>query len=472
MINNFIFKVDDFLLNTRKILTILLFEKMERFFMQVAGFCTPISAIFGSLIIFVLAIKQDSLQVFLFAFLWMPLVFLCYYIGFKMQSACAKTLINNPSTIANQEVLDVFAVVGIIIAISSVSAGFFYAIKFSSFNIFLLSIMVAVLQIYSAWIALQPTLIATNIQETSTGGMDLVAILAMGNKIYLRLANLIMGVSAAVGMIILLYSFYLVLFKTEEFAIGDVWSIVGFITVVGGLLAPYLIYIFFIFVYLILDILKSILMMPKSGEKIIEKSFVVQDSPPRVNEGNPAFANYPSPISLKLIGIIFVSFLFLTLFMTKGREWYDDYQIRSQISRIDREQRVNVERERVRIEQVKLKKEADYISNAKQYVGKQSIDLLLNDEIYSELNAIVGKNISVLEDFFEKSEPVLLVDNLVMGAGCQKEFCDDFKGLLVVDLNQFKPYVVLIVSDDDVRFVGIDESEIPATVRRWMILNR
>jgi len=472
MMNKFIQKIDVYLFDLRRILTVPLFEKMEALFMVVAGFCTPISAIVGSLIVFVLAIKQDSLQVFLFAFLWIPLVVLCYYIAIKMKAACAKTLRNNPSSIANQEILDVFAVLGFVTALSSVVAGFFYAIKFSSIEIFLYAILFAILQIYSAWIVIQPSLIATSVRNASSGGLDLLAIFAMGSKIYLRMANLVIGVSAVAGLIFLFRSFYLVLFKPDEIVYGGIWSAIGFVTVLGGLLAPYVIYILFILGYLMLDVLRSILMMPKADVGVVEQNFVkVEPVQVPVNDVASDSSNFPSPQFLKTFAFVLIILVFLALAMTKGKEWYEDYQIKSEISRIEREQKIAEERKRIEVEQAELKRKNDYIENAKKYIGKQPIDLLLNDVINSEIYPLVGRNMSAVEMFFEQGQPVYLSDNLVMASGCQKDFCDQFKGLLVVDLNELNSYIILI-RDDDATFRGIDESELPAAVRKWLISNR
>jgi hypothetical protein len=476
MMNKFIQKIDVYLFDLRRILTVPLFEKMEALFMVIAGFCTPISAIVGSLIVFVLAIKQDSLQIFLFAFLWIPLVVLCYYIAIKMKAACAKTLRNNPSSIANQEILDVFAVLGFVTALSSVAAGFFYAIKFSSIEIFLYAILFAILQVYSAWIVIQPSLIATSVRNASSGGLDLIAIFAMGSKIYLRMANLVIGVSAVVGLIFLFRSFYFVLFKPDEIVYGGIWSAIGFVTVLGGLLAPYVIYILFILGYLMLDVLRSILMMPKSEAGVVDQNFVKVEPVPvpvpvAVNDVATDSSNFPSPQFLKAFAFVLIILVFLALAMTKGKELYEDYQIKSEISRIEREQKIAEERKRIEVEQAELKRKNDYIENAKKFIGKQPIDLLLNDVINSEIYAIVGRLMPTVEMFFEQGQPVYLSDNLVMASACQKDFCDQYKGLLVVDLSELKSYVVLIRSDET-SFVGILESELPAAVKKWLISNR
>jgi hypothetical protein len=97
---------------------------------------------------------------------------------------------------------------------------------------------------------------------------------------------------------------------------------------------------------------------------------------------------------------------------------------------------------------------------------------VLNDEINSELNALVGKNISVVEGFFEGGEPVTMVDNLVLASGCQQDACEQFKALLVVDLNQLTSYLLILIDGDEPRYIGIDERNVPPAVRKWIMSKR
>jgi hypothetical protein len=473
MMDHFIRKIDGYLADLRKVLTVSAFEKMEALFSAIASFCTPISAIVGALIVFVVAIKQDSLQIFLFAFSWLPIVVVCYYIAIKMKAACAKTLKNNPSSIANQEYLDVSAVIGVVSVVSFVLAGFFLAIKESDIEFFLYAVLIAAFLCYSTWIMLQPSLIATNVRNSSSGGIDAISILTMGSKVYLRSTTVVIGLSSIAGLLMLARAFYMVLFKPDEFLMGGVWSAVGFMTVVGGLLAPIVIYSLFILGYLLLDVLRSILMMPKAGEPLAQ-NVMVDPLPVQapMSSHAPEIDHSPSPQTLKILAVSLVVLMVLVLAMTKGKEWYEDYQIRSEISRIEREKKVAEERIRIEAEQAAAQRKIQYIENAKKYIGKPPIELVLNDEINSELNALVGKNISVVEGFFEAGEPVTMVDNLVLASGCQQDACEQFKALLVVDLNQLTSYLLILIDGDEPRYIGIEERNVPPAVRKWIMSKR
>lgn len=136
------------------------------------------------------AIKTDSLQIFLSAFIWAPLLVILYFIAVKMKKASSKTLKNNPSSIASQEFLDVLTIIYLVLSFSVLFAALFYSVKMSSFYIFGYGLAAFFGLIYGAWLMAQPTLITTNIHQSSTGVTDAIAILVMGSKIYLRSANL------------------------------------------------------------------------------------------------------------------------------------------------------------------------------------------------------------------------------------------------------------------------------------------
>ena len=116
--------IDHKLDQLRHVLTVGLFEKVEKFFIVIAEIATPLAAVLGSLIALVLAIKTDSLQIFLASFAWVFILVVCYYIGGKLQNACQKTLDSNPSSIGNQEYLDVVTVLNLIGAAASLPVSY------------------------------------------------------------------------------------------------------------------------------------------------------------------------------------------------------------------------------------------------------------------------------------------------------------------------------------------------------------
>ena len=81
--------IDQQLNRLRQVLSIGLFEKMEKFFVAVADIATPVAAVIGSLIALVLAVKTDSFQIFLASFVWIFALIVLYYCP---TSACVRQI--------------------------------------------------------------------------------------------------------------------------------------------------------------------------------------------------------------------------------------------------------------------------------------------------------------------------------------------------------------------------------------------
>jgi hypothetical protein len=75
------------------------------------------------------------------------------------------------------------------------------------------------------------------------------------------------------------------------------------------------------------------------------------------------------------------------------------------------------------------------------------------------------------ENYFSTSNEVTEVDELVLGAGCIKDHCEEEKALAVVDLKNTKVFAI-IVSGAQIQYFGIQESEVPAAAKKWLIANR
>ena len=150
--NNFI---DKTLAGIRGFLSAELFEKTEANINNLAKFATPICALVGALISIILAIKTDSLVLFLASFAWIFFVILLYYIGSKLQSTCQSTINNNPFSIASQDLIDTLIAVNCVGAIIFFIAGFYISIKTSDFDPLILGTVGSLVTIYFVWILLQ-----------------------------------------------------------------------------------------------------------------------------------------------------------------------------------------------------------------------------------------------------------------------------------------------------------------------------
>ncbi len=454
--------IDQKLDQLRHILTIGLFEKVEKFFIVVAEIATPLAAVLGSLIALVLAIKTDSLQIFLASFAWVFTLVICYYIGGKLQNACHKTLESNPSSIGNQEYLDVVTVLNLIGAAASLLAGIYFAVKFSYLQAFVIGFGIALLLTYSAWLTLQPALLTTYVQESSSAGLDAIAILILANKIYLRSNKIIFGLLTAIGTVLLVQALFNSFGEPYEILMGGFQGLLGFILVIAGLTAPFACYVLFVFSYMLLDVMRSMLGLSKPNLPIkpTEQQSDTASSEPSV-----------SADTAKKIGLVLIALIVGLTTVIKGKDLYNDYQAKAEVRRLEEEQKKAEEAAQKAAAEAETARIEAFTNNARKYVKKPSLDLVLDTQINGLFREIFGNNTSAFEGYFAESTEVTETDDLLLAPGCRKDQCDQYKALAIVDLKGTKVSAIVIMGSD-VRMFGIQEAEAPAAVKKWLMANR
>ena len=455
--------IDQKLEQLRLILTIKLFEKVERFSVVVAEIATPLAAVIGSMIALVLAIKTDSFQIFLASFAWILSLVICYYIGGKLQNACQKTLENNPSSIGNQEYLDVVTLLNLVGAVGSLLLGIYFAIKLSYFQASIIGLGVALLFTYSAWLTLQPVLLTTYVQESSSAGLDAIAILVLANKIYLRANKIIFGLLTAIGTFLLVQALFNSFGKPAEILMGGFQGFLGFILVIAGLTAPFACYVLFVFSYMLLDVLRAMLGLGKPNLPVKP----VED----LRSNDSSLDSGISAATAKKIGLILIALIVGLTVVIKGQELYSDYQAKAEVRRIDEEQKKAEEAAQKAAAEAESARVEAFTSNARKYIKKPSLDLVLDSQINALYRQIFRNNTSAFEGYFSESNEVTEVDGLLLAPGCRKDQCDQFKALAIVDLKETKVSAIVIMGND-VRLFGLEEADAPSSVKKWLMTNR
>ena len=455
--------IDQKLEQLRLILTIKLFEKVERFSVVVAEIATPLAAVIGSMIALVLAIKTDSFQIFLVSFAWILSLVICYYIGGKLQNACQKTLESNPSSIGNQEYLDVVTLLNLVGAVGSLLLGIYFAIKLSYFQASIIGLGVALLFTYSEWLTLQPVLLTTYVQESSSAGLDAIAILVLANKIYLRANKIIFGLLTAIGTVLLVQALFNSFGKPDEILMGGFQGFLGFILVIAGLTAPFACYVLFVFSYMLLDVLRAMLGLGKPNLPVKP----VED----LRSNDSSLDSGISAATAKKIGLILIALIVGLTVVIKGQELYSDYQAKAEVRRIDEEQKKAEEAAQKAAAEAESARVEAFTSNARKYIKKPSLDLVLDSQINALYRQIFGNNTSAFEGYFSESNEVTEVDGLLLAPGCRKDQCDQFKALAIVDLKETKVSAIVIMGND-VRLFGLEEADAPSSVKKWLMTNR
>jgi hypothetical protein len=178
-----------------------------------------------------------------------------------------------------------------------------------------------------------------------------------------------------------------------------------------------------------------------------------------------------------IVGIVAV--VVILFGVIKGRELYADYQVKAEAQRLEAEQK-KAQEDALKAEEeakaaaaaVEAAKVAAFAKNARELIGKSSLDLILDQQINERYRVIFsGDNLAAFEKFFSSPAEVKEDGGLVMGAGCNKDACNVNKALAVVDLKTSKVYA-LAFYNNKVNYFGLSNDEIaalPASVKKWAL---
>ena len=477
--------IDKTLVGIRNLLSAELFEKTEANINNLAKFATPVCALVGALIAIILAIKTDSLILFLASFGWIIFIILLYYIGSKLQNTCQSTINNNPFSIASQELVDTLIVVNCATAIIFFIAGFFISIKMSDVNPLVYGTVGSLVTIYFIWILLHPHLVTTYVESSTSAGLDAIAYLSLGNKMFLRTNKLLFGLLPSIAAILLIKSLFKVFGDANEVLNGGIQGAIGFIMIIVGLLSPLIAYLVFIFSYMILDVMRSILVMGSAngrndGNTNVKKVFSsIQEPKSEIDSTNESAQNLNiSPVVLKnvVLGIFVV--LLLLFGGIKGQEYYNEYQAKAEIQRADEARKKALEEEKKAIEiaektkiEAEKQKFNDFLVNIRKHIGKPALDLVLEPDVNRKFKEIFGNNLSAYENYFTDSGLVVEGNGIIVGQGCIKSSCDNNKSLVVVDSTSGEIYTA-VINGSSAKYYGIAEENVSPEVKKWVMANK
>ena len=476
LMSNFNSQIDGLLINVKNYLSISLFLKLEGALNDMAEYATPVAAILGAAISFVVAIKTDSLSAFFAGILWMLILIIFYYIGSKLQKSCQSTIENNPSTVASQDYLDAISLVNLIGVVASVVVGLYLSVKISSFTPLIIGLGVSMVMVYTIWVTLNPALVSTYVKSSSSAGVDAIAILILTNKIYLRANRIFFGLVPTLGAILLGKALYQSFGDPYTLLEGDIYGAIGFVLVLVGLISPFLCYIFFIFSFMILDVLLSILSLGKVQDLASAHTPLVENL-----VGKPTSVENIKISNKTLMRVIFgvVAAILIVAAIIKGKEFYSEYQAKVKIAQMEaqilkaKEEKIAQEKiaedERIAKENARI---LDFVGKARKHLNNSSLDLLLEPDVNLSLRELLRtpENMRAIESYFVTSEKVFESENLILGQGC-KDPCDFSKIIIFVD-SQTGKVGLAVNADKGVMYFGVDERNAPPFIKKWALLLR
>ena len=246
----------------KSLLTQGFFEGNVKFLTRVGYYGLPVAAVLGAIFAMTLAIRLDTLSIFLYAFVWIFLIALVQYAAANFANSAESLIKTAPSQISSPAFINTFALLTLTTGWLMLLGGLFLAIKMEDIKVLWLGLGSFLLGEYLACIAMNPPLTNTTINPRITPAEEAVGILSFLLKAFLRLVPIAFGVGVLIGNFSLLLDFFNFLTKkTDAYATLAAAERSANLVVNAGLL-PLAGFVSFLVLYLVIHLIRSVLAVP------------------------------------------------------------------------------------------------------------------------------------------------------------------------------------------------------------------
>jgi len=456
--NAFIEKVISFF---RQTLNEQFFTKSELFFQKAASYAAPIAALLGLIIGLTAAIKTDSFTLFLAGIVWVLIIAVAYYIGFRFLNSCRILIANNPSRISSKDYLDILGLLNILFFIGVVLGGIFLSIKVSSLDVLKWAIVISIPLLFYISLVLNSRLISTHLASSVTAGEDALTILIIFAKVLVKTATIVFGTLIVVGAVLMVINLYDLLAGKSTYALyGGIDSVLkaatGSYLVLLGMIYPFFVYIYFILAYLFIDLCKSILSIPRAPVEI-DESLQASDSTASL-EQNAESLNMPdmNPATVKRILVAVGALIVL------GGVVYGGMKIKANM---DEKAAITKQEEENKNRYIAAKK--DLIEQAKISINLSSTDFVNSPNAVIVFKNLLGDAYSGFASGFGQQAPLSQEGNLILGYGCRLNQCNKSEAAFVIDTQTGNIYAG-IATMGVARYYGLaPDQPLPEAFNTW-----
>jgi len=223
----------------------------------------PINALVILLVGIVFAFKTGIFSVLILAILFAFLVFFGDYIASKFNDANSQIISSNETRISTNAYLELSAFINIFVAIFLpilTLIAWIYSPYLVGLTGVIAALFLSLILILMTIPLLNPKLINLSVTKESTVAEDFITITTVLLKIMTFYANLIAKIITILGsVLVIIYGLSVIASSDFEIMYNGLQFLMGLGIVSGGLFFPVIIYLVFLYVFLVADIILSIL---------------------------------------------------------------------------------------------------------------------------------------------------------------------------------------------------------------------
>ena len=215
------------------------------------------------------ATKTDSFSVFISALGFMVLLTVLQYVAAKFLHAGDNLIKATPTPLGTRSFLDCVALLSVIGALAGLVWGIVGAANGGGAAVFCYGMLIFVIEGFFAWIALNPGLANTPVEETASAGEEAIGIISFFLKAFLRLVPVIFGAAVVLGALGLAVGTVKTIgAKGMELHKAIMLTQASEQVVAIGAVLPLVAFLLFLVYYLMLDVLRSILSLPGKLDRL------------------------------------------------------------------------------------------------------------------------------------------------------------------------------------------------------------
>lgn len=227
-------------------------------------------AVLGLVIQLVSAVAHEGAAI-LWGIGWLVALPLLQYTAIQFLGATRDLVQSNRTNLGSEAFLRCYALVALVAAILIFVGSIVWAVDAGRLQIFLFGLAFTALSVATAWLALNPSLLAITVNQQSSAGEEALGILSFFVKTGVRLVPIFYGVTLLVGAI---HGVTIVLGMIGDTSIELIGAVsraeLSAPILLWAALSPFLAYVAFVFYFLIIDLMRGILSIPgaMAGDRV------------------------------------------------------------------------------------------------------------------------------------------------------------------------------------------------------------
>ena len=250
----------------RKMLSKDLLDNVDELGKKVGNVALIVAALFFFIGMVIVGIKnKDFLATPGMGLVYVLAFCLAQYVAIKFLDA-GKTLIEkSPSRLSSSAILECVALLAILGAVGALGGGIFMSIGMKSVQPLIAGLGATLILLYLAGTALNSEVVNVKVAGDASAGEEAIGIYAFLLKVHLRLVPFVYGVSLLGLALLLIYTSVTLPFK--DFA-SSIFLIQPGTQIMFIALMPFGIYVAVLFLYLTIDVIRAILVIPGKLDKL------------------------------------------------------------------------------------------------------------------------------------------------------------------------------------------------------------